>query len=321
MKRFLIIQTAFIGDVILSTPVISELKRIYPESKVDVLVRKGNEAILANNPHLHAVFTFNKKKGKFASMMTLIKQFRKKQYDEVINLHRFAGSGIITIFSGAKKTIGFDKNPVSFFYSTKIKHEIGTGKHEVERNLQTIQHHGAVSLKRPEVFPSMDDIEKVKPLQANIYFCLAPASLWFTKQLPEYKWVELGQNLSEKGKVYLVGGLTDVALCEQIKNQISKPTVENIAGKFSFLQSAALFKNASMNYVNDSGPLHLCSAVNAPVTAFFCSTIPAFGFGPLSEKSTIIETKEKLNCKPCGLHGFKTCPKGHFKCGKTINIS
>jgi len=72
---------------------------------------------------------------------------------------------------------------------------------------------------------------------------------------------------------------------------------------------------AKMNYTNDSAPMHLCSAMNAPVTAVFCSTIPEFGFGPLSEKSFIVETHEKLDCRPCGLHGYNQCPKGHFKCG------
>ena len=75
-----------------------------------------------------------------------------------------------------------------------------------------------------------------------------------------------------------------------------------------------------MNYVNDSGPLHMASAVNAPVTAFFCSTIPKFGFGPLSENSTIIQTTEELSCRPCGLHGLKNCPKKHFKCGLGIEL-
>jgi len=74
-----------------------------------------------------------------------------------------------------------------------------------------------------------------------------------------------------------------------------------------------------MNFVNDSAPMHLASAVNAPVTAIFCSTVPSFGFGPLSEKSIVIETKEKLDCRPCGLHGFKACPKGHFKCAYSIS--
>lgn len=321
MKRFLIIQTAFLGDVILATPVISELKRLYPNAVIDVLVRKGNELILTNNPHLRRVFTFNKKEGKFLSMLMLIQQFRKEHYDEIINLHRFASTGFISIMSGAKKTIGFDKNPFSPFYSKRIKHEIGTDKHEVVRNLQTIHHHGAERLKRPEIFPSNKDYEEVLKYQQPVYYCLAPASVWFTKQLPAHKWVELGKKLAEKGTIYLVGGTADVELCELIKEQIPVQHVENMAGKLTFLQSAALFQKATMNYVNDSGPLHLCSAVNAPVTAFFCSTVPAFGFGPLSDNSTLIETKEKLACKPCGLHGFKACPKGHFKCGEGIVIA
>jgi heptosyltransferase-2 len=79
-------------------------------------------------------------------------------------------------------------------------------------------------------------------------------------------------------------------------------------------------QDAQMNYVNDSAPLHLASAMNAPVTAFFCSTIPAFGFGPQSANATIIETTIKLDCRPCGLHGYKACPKGHFKCAESIDI-
>lgn len=321
MKRFLIIQTAFIGDVILATPVLSELKRIYPDSKIDLLVRKGNESLLTNNPNIHQVFTLNKKEGKFASIVNLVKTFRKQNYDEVINLHRFASSGFIAVFCGAKSKIGFDKNPLSLFYTKKIKHVIGDGRHEVERNLACVSHHGAVAKKRPEIFPSTLDYDFVRSFQVQNYFCLAPASVWFTKQLPEHKWIELAQNLAQKGKVYLLGGNTDIDLCERIAKKVQSENVENLAGKFSFMQSAALFQCAQMNYVNDSGPLHFCSAVNAPVTAFFCSTTPAFGFGPLSENSTIIETTEKLDCKPCGLHGFKSCPKGHFKCGEGIEIN
>jgi len=75
-----------------------------------------------------------------------------------------------------------------------------------------------------------------------------------------------------------------------------------------------------MNYVNDSAPMHLASAVNAPVTAVFCSTVPAFGFGPLSDKSFIAEKKEKLYCRPCTLHGKKSCPEQHFKCAEDIQV-
>ncbi|MDZ7647918.1 MAG: glycosyltransferase family 9 protein [Cytophagales bacterium] len=110
-----------------------------------------------------------------------------------------------------------------------------------------------------------------------------------------------------------MGAPTDKDVCEAIRNTTANDRVYNLAGKLSFLESAALMKDASMNYVNDSAPMHLASAMNAPVTAIFCSTVPAFGFGPLfSDKSVIIETNEKLTCRPCGLHGYRALPSKAF---------
>jgi heptosyltransferase II len=87
------------------------------------------------------------------------------------------------------------------------------------------------------------------------------------------------------------------------------------------LGTAALMEGAQMNYVNDSAPLHIATAMNAPVTAVFCSTIPAFGFGPLNPNGRIVELTEKLDCRPCGLHGYAACPKGHFKCALEISVA
>lgn len=94
----------------------------------------------------------------------------------------------------------------------------------------------------------------------------------------------------------------------------------NLVGQLSFLSSAALMKGAVMNYVNDSAPMHFASAVNAPVTAVYCSTIPAFGYGPLSDESFIVETPIALYCRPCGLHGHAQCPEGHFNCAMQIHV-
>ncbi|WP_300666874.1 glycosyltransferase family 9 protein [Fluviicola sp.] len=320
MQRFLVIQTAFLGDVILATPVVSELKRLYPDAQVDVLVRKGNEAILKNHPAIHEVFSFNKKEGKWKEMRRLIRTFRSNRYDEVINLQRFGSSGIITFLSGGKRKVGFDKNPFSFCYDIKIKHEIGNGKHEVERNLECIAHHGAQKLVRPSVYPSDADREKIAVYTHKPFYTLAPASVWFTKQLPEAKWVELANNLKRKGAIYLVGGPADADLCKRIIEAADLPLENNLAGKLNLLESCALFEKATRCFVNDSGPLHMATAVNAPVTAFFCATVPRFGFGPLSDDSEIRETKEELTCRPCGLHGGKVCPEGHFKCGN-IDVS
>lgn len=318
MKRFLIIQTAFLGDVILATPIAMELRRLYPDACIDFLVRKGNEGILQNHQCISQVFTFNKKQRKLAEIRRLVRQFRKEGYDEIINLHRFGSSGIITFLSRAKRKAGFDKNPFSFCYHHKIKHEIGSGTHEVERNLQLITEHGALKMVRPAVYPGEPDYAAIESFIAAPFYCLAPASIWFTKQLPEEKWIALARQLKTKGTVYFVGGPLDGELCERLRLAAGLPGSSNLAGKLSLLGSCALFSKATRCYVNDSGPMHMASAVNAPTTAFFCSTIPGFGFGPLAEDSEIRELREPLYCRPCGLHGYKACPEGHFKCG---NIS
>lgn len=319
MKKVLIIQTAFLGDVILATPVISEIARIYPDCLIDVLVRKGNESLLSNNEKINNILVLDKKNGKYKSLRHLLKMIRLTQYDEVINLHRFASTGILAGLSGAKSIVGFNKNPFSFLYTRKIKHSLD-GRHEVERNLSCIAHHGALTFKRPEMFPGKSDWEFVLQYTEKPFYCLAPASVWFTKQLPINKWIELGKILTQKGNVFLIGGPSDYELCESIKIQIDSPNCMNIAGKLSLLQSAALMQQAQRNYVNDSGPMHISSAMNAPVSAFYCSTVPAFGFGPLSDDSEVKETILDLDCRPCGIHGYKACPKGHFKCATSIQL-
>ena len=123
-------------------------------------------------------------------------------------------------------------------------------------------------------------------------------------------WVEI---------IYLLGAPSDVETCEDIRKKVNQPRVINLSGKLKFLESAALMKFAKMNYVNDSAPMHLASAMNAPVTAIYCSTVTSFGFGPLSDRSFIVETGEALKCRPCGLHGFRSCPEGHFLCATTID--
>ena len=318
MKRILVIQTAFLGDVILATPVFSELKRLFPEAKIDALVKAGNESLLKSHQAINEVFTFSKKDGKWKSLIALIRSIRKRKYDVVINLHRFGSSGLITTLSGANETRGFAKNPFSIFFTNRFPHEIGNGTHEVERNLSLINDLGAAKRVRPSLFPSPEDFAAVKSYQEDDYAVIAPASVWFTKQLPKEQWVKLIHQLNTK--VYLIGGPADEGLCNEIMGELPEKDTVNLAGKLTLMQSAALISSAQRTYVNDSGPLHIASAMNAPVTAFFCSTVPEFGFGPLSDDAKIIQIEEKLECRPCGLHGHAACPKGHFKCGSEISV-
>ncbi len=321
MKKFLVIQTAFIGDVILATAVLEKLHDYYHEAQIDVLVRNGNESLLENHPFINNTLVWHKKKNKYRNLFKLSKQIRHTQYDYVINLHRFGSSGFLTWRSGAKEKIGFDKNPFSKFFTRTFTHEIGNGQHEVERNQKLIAQLTDTNFHKPKLYPTPSQIDKVKTLtQSKPYIVVAPASVWFTKQVPQEKIVELIQKQEEQMTVYLIGAPSDLDYCQTIIDKSQAQNVINLAGKLSLLESAALIGMATMNYVNDSAPLHLASAMNAPVKAFFCSTVPEFGFGPLSEDSEIIQVENTLHCRPCGLHGHKSCPEKHFKCGFELKV-
>ncbi len=318
--KFLVIQTAFIGDAILASSVLEKLHEYYPQSDIDFFVRQGNQSLFKDHPFINKLYVWNKKSNKYKSLLSILKQVRKQKYDYVINLQRFATTGLFTSLSKGKKTIGFRKNPFSFTFHEKYEHEIGNGKHEIERNHQLIKNITDSNIAKLKLYPNKDDYEKVRKLKTDDYISISPASVWFTKQYPIDKWVEYIHSLDKSLKIYLLGGPSDRSLCEDIKRKCDAWNISVLAGELSFLQSAALMKDAKMNFTNDSAPLHIASAMNAPITSVFCSTVPEFGFTPLSDISKIVEVSSDLKCRPCGLHGKKECPLGHFNCAYMIDV-
>lgn len=324
MQRILVIQTAFIGDVVLATGILEKLHAHFPEAKIDILVRKGNETLFTGHPFLHEVICWDKKTSKYGNLLSVLKKIRTTRYDILINVQRFAATGFLTAFSRARQTIGFDKNPFSFLFSDVIRHifsENDQQMHEIERNHQLIRAITDNKAGKPRLYPSPANQEAVGKYKQQPYVCIAPASVWFTKQFPKEQWTKLVNALPQNLTVYLIGAPTDKKLCEEIRLAGTHPNLINLAGTLGFLESAALQQDAVMNYVNDSAPMHFASSVNAPVTAVYCSTIPAFGFGPLSDNSHIVEVATALHCRPCGLHGKKACPELHFNCARQISTA
>lgn len=310
--------------MVLATSVVENLHHKFPLAEIDFLLRRGNEGLFNNHPFLHEIIVWDKQKRKFVNLLSLRKKIKNNRYDLIVNLHRFGSSGFITAFSKAKETVGFSKNPFSLFFSKRIKHVIGkeiNSIHEIDRNLALIKDIGDDIRTMPRLYPSQADFKKFENLPAQSYTCLAPASVWFTKQFPKEKWLEFLMKMNDSLKICLIGSSKDKILCEEIMIESGKQNCINFAGELSLLETAALMKNAKMNFVNDSGPMHIASAMNAAVTAVFCSTVPAFGFGPLSLNSHVIETEKQMDCRPCGLHGFKSCPENHFECAYSIDTN
>lgn len=319
-NKILVIQTAFIGDVILATSLLESLNANFKEGKIDIVVRKGNESLFNHHPFINKVYVWDKAQHKTKNLFSILKQIRGVKYDLVLGVQRFFNAGLLAAFSKGKKIIGFNKNPLSFLFHDKVDHQISNGKHEVERNYDLIKSFAPVFKKGLKLYPSDSDVEKIQEFQKEDYIVIAPASVWFTKQYPIEKWIEF-INALKSVKIYIIGAPSDHELASKIIESSSYSNVESLCGKLNLLQSAALMKDAKMNFVNDSAPQHLASSVNAPTTTLFCSTVPDFGFGPLADDAVVIEVKEKLECRPCGLHGHKACPKNHFKCGVSIETS
>lgn len=310
--KVLIIQTSFPGDTILASSLIESLHASIPNAQIHFLLRKGNESLFMNHPFLDKLWIWDKS-IKFKSALSLIRAFRNEKFDLIVNVQRFFMTGAITLLSGPKISIGFDKNPWSNFFTKKIKHEFKIGLHETLRNYQLIQEFAGI-FKKPKLYPP-----EIK-ISDDPYIVLAPASVWFTKQWPEEYWIELGNLLQSKYKIVLLGGPADVELCERIEKEIGVNVI-NTCGKYKLLESAGIIKNAQAIVCNDSAPAHLATAVNTPTVQIFCSTTTQFGFTADADKTIILQTEENLNCRPCNNHGLKACPLQHFSCAKSIKAS
>lgn len=344
MKRILVIQTAFLGDAVLVTSILEKLHAFHPDAAIDLVVRKGNEGLFDGHPFLHTLHIWDKRGGKTRNLFRLIVTLRKTRYDHIINAQRFFSTGLMTVLARGKEKIGYDKNPLSFLFSRKVKHVIapvnppfdssaasrpaehtsgvaqgGHYPHEVDRLNALIEHLTDAARPLAKLYPTKEHEAEAQGYIGTWvrgHICVAPASVWFTKQWPAEKWIELLRLFPHDVRIFLIGAPGDIALCELIARGSERGEV--LAGKLSLLGTVALMKGARMNYVNDSAPLHIASAMNAPVTAVFCSTVPAFGFGPLNANGRVAEISGKLYCRPCGLHGYKACPEGHFRCAEEI---
>lgn len=325
MEKILLIQTASIGDVILLTSLMEKLHDKFPNAAIDLVVKSPNEQLFANHPYVRDIWVWNKKNGKYRNLFQIICGIREQHYDVVLCVQRFFSAGLMCVLSGAKHRIGFDKNPLSFLFTEAKPHRIEKGVHEIDRNISLLSDIWCERVPKPRLYPSAKDFGKTAHLrtQAKEYYTLSPCSLWETKTMSKEKWVELLSFMAKhkaEAKVFLLGSRENATQCGDIIRLSGNKNAESLCGELSLLESAALMQGAKMNFVCDSAPLHLCSAVDAPVTAVFCSTTPDFGFGPLSSDSLVIEAEPRPACKPCGLHGAKKCKTGTFACCTGINM-
>jgi heptosyltransferase-2 len=335
----LVVQTSFLGDIVLTTPLLRELASRGP---VDVLTTPEGAAILSNNPSIRSVIVYDRREcdsgivgfgrtvgrirrtGVFGSPEAAAPRNDARPFYSTAYLAQGSlRSAMLVTAAGVKRRIGFNTSEGRRFYTDRVEYR--SDRHHAERlwRLASPDKNPTREDIMPSLFPTADDDQAagavVRDQIANIsrpFIALAPGSVWGTKRWPFYP--ELAQLVADDFNVVVVGGGADVSIGDTIVSQLPKGCAANAAGRLGILASAALIGRAVALVTNDSAPQHLASAMGTPTVTTFGPTVPEFGFGPLAPNSHVAGV-ENLACRPCDRHGPQKCPLGHWRCMRELS--
>lgn len=318
--RILVIQTAFIGDCVLTIPLIKKISEIYSMAEIDVVTTPLTSEIFQSIDIIKNVFILNKKgeHKSFRNLLSFAKELRKKKYSLCITPHRSFRSALLTFLINAENSIGFNTSSFPYFFKEIKKYDYT--EHEIFRLLNLISNDKTPTF---EFFEIKNENEKIKEIISQSFstkrIAIAPGSEWGTKRLPINKYVDLINKFDKEIEIVLIGGKKDIDLTKEIIRNTSK-NVKSFCGEFSLTESVLFLKYCKLLITNDSAPTHLGMWAGIPVLTIYCSTVPRFGFYPIGGKSDYI-SYDNLKCKPCGIHGYEECPLGNFNCAVLISVN
>jgi heptosyltransferase-2 len=316
MTAVLVIQTAFLGDVILTTPLLSALAARY--GPVDVVTTPAAAGLLETHPAVREVIRYDKRGADagIGGFWRLASRLRARWYDRAVLPHRSWRTAALALAANVPERTGFADAPAAVTYTTRIPR--ARRGHEADRLLALagpeVGEPPPVSLGlRPNDYASADDWLAARGLAPG-FVALAPGSIWATKRWPYYP--ELAAAVDTP--IVVVGGQDDVPLAETIV-QRAPGRVHSAAGALNLRASAALIARARVLVTNDSAPLHLGTAVGTPIVAIFGPTAPEQGFGPRAAGDTVLG-HPALPCRPCSAHGQRVCPLLHHRCMRELTV-
>ncbi|MCD6429989.1 MAG: lipopolysaccharide heptosyltransferase II [Deltaproteobacteria bacterium] len=315
--KILLVQTSFLGDTILSTPLIAALKKLYPDAKLWMMTTPLAASLVKRDPLLEGVIPFAKR-GPERGIKGLLRQahkLRKMNFDLAYSLHRSARTSLLLALSRIPERIGFNIAKLAFLYSeTRPRPQT---LHDVLRNLALLRN-DSKKTNLPDQLrlfaPRKEDLSPI--LQAQLptpgsYVLMVPGSAWETKRWSATGYHEVAKHLLKKGwHVVLLGSNEEVEVCQEVAGNLE---VINLAGRGDLESALYLTKHARLMVCNDSMALHMASACKIPTVAIFCATVPEFGFGPWQNQAVIVE-KKNLDCRPCARHGSRQCPNQTRAC-------
>jgi heptosyltransferase-2 len=313
----LVVQTSFLGDTVLTTPLIAYLAERGP---VDVVVTPAAATLLANNPSVRNTIVYDKRgrdRG-VGGFVRLARRLRRNRYAAAYLAQGSVRSGTLALAAGVTQRIGFETSSGRYLYTSRVPYI--ENDHHAARLLRLAAGTAAPApaMVRPRLYPGDEERRAVDDLLAGCGWndepiaAFAPGSVWATKRWPQY--AALASEID--GWIAIIGSDADRDLAREIVATAGSRAID-CTGKLSLLASAELIGRCRVLVTNDSSPLHLASAMGTPTVAIFGPTVPEFGFGPLAPRSITLGIAS-LACRPCDRHGPQRCPLGHWRCMREI---
>ena len=320
----LVIQTAFLGDVVLTTPLLEALATRH--GPVDVVTTPAAAALVETHPAVRRVIPYDKRGAErgLAGFVRLVRTLRAERYEVAYLPHRSLRSAALAWLAGIPRRIGFADGWRSLYTEARSRGMLG---HEIDRLLALGDVSGPTRARPALQVTPADRTATEGFLHAHgihePFIALAPGSIWGSKRWAYYP--ELAQQLVSSVAIVVVGSPEDAALGDEIVQAVeagatpAEGRVVNACGKLTLRQSAEAIRRSKALVTNDSAPLHLAQAVETPTVAIFGPTVPAFGFGPRGPRDSVVELTG-LPCRPCSRHGPPVCPLGHHRCMRDVGV-
>jgi heptosyltransferase-2 len=317
----LVVQTSFLGDVVLTTPLISALRQRIAPRRLAVMVRPEAAPLLAGHPDVDEVVLDDKRgrdRGALGWLRTA-RRLRRRRFDVAVSPHRSLRTALLLAAARIPRRVGFRESRGARLYHVRVPRD--RRRHDVERNLALLEPFGgppAAARCHLAVTPAAAArAESMLPPGSGPLVGLAPGSVWATKRWAAAGYAAVAARLAAEGaRCVVLGGPEDVALAEEIRARAGGG-VTVLAGRTDLETLVAVIDRLAVLVANDSAPMHVAGARDVPVVAVFCATTPALGYGPYGPRAAVVEAD--LACRPCGRHGGRRCPRHTEDCMRLVS--
>ncbi|MDJ0801958.1 MAG: lipopolysaccharide heptosyltransferase II [Desulfobacterales bacterium] len=321
VRRTLLVQTSYLGDTVLSTPLIAALHQLHPRTQLWLMTTPAAAGLVTDDPLVHRVIAFDKRgrdRG-FTGILRMSRRLRRIRFDRAYALQRSYRTGLILFLSGIPHRTGFQSARLaSLFHSRQAR---DAAQHDVFRNLSLLAGEAPLSAFDASLRLFPPAVERLEPeiavqiINPKPYVLLVPGSAWPTKRWRWEHFRTVADRLLGRGyRVILIGAAADRAVSRRVARGLG---VVDLTGKTSIPASMTLVRHAAGVVCNDSLAQHLASTFRKPCVVVFCATSPAFGFGPWQNPNAVVVEAKNLACKPCARHGGPRCPNGTQACMQT----